>query len=76
MAEAEQKGLGFHLRVRLAVLAIVAVWLVANYASARSIPGLLVVATFAAFGLTQYALDRRYGRPLLRFSWRGRGSAR
>src|SRR6266496_2052442 len=54
MADAEQNGLGFHLRVRLALLAVVAVSLVAYYAPARSIPGLLVVATFAAFGLLQY----------------------
>ena len=68
MAEAEQKGVGFHLRVRLALLAIVAVSLVAYYAPARSIPGLLVIATFAAFGLAQYALGRTYGRPVF---WAG-----
>jgi adenylate cyclase len=68
MADAEQTGLGFHLRVRLAVLAVVAVWLVTYYASARAIPGLLVVATFAAFGLAQYMLGRRYGRPIF---WAG-----
>ena len=68
MADAERNGLGFHLRVRLAVLAVVAVWLVANYAEARSIPGLVVVATFAGFGLAQYALGRRYGRPVF---WAG-----
>src|SRR4029453_4368768 len=32
------------------------------------IPGLLVVATFAAFGLAQYMLGRRYGRPIF---WAG-----
>ena len=68
MVDAEQNGLGFHLRVRLAVLAVVAVSLVAYYARARSIPGLLVVATFAAFGLAQYVLGRRYGRPVF---WAG-----
>jgi len=68
MADAERNGLGFHLRVRLAVLAVVAVWLVANYAEARSIPGLVVVSTFAGFGLAQYALGRRYGRPVF---WAG-----
>jgi adenylate cyclase len=68
MADAEQNGLGFHLRVRLAVLAVVAVSLVAYYAPARSIPGLVVVATFAAFGLAQYVLGRRYGRPVF---WAG-----
>jgi adenylate cyclase len=50
------------------VLAVVAVSLVAYYAPARSIPGLLVVATFAAFGLAQYVLGRRYGRPVF---WAG-----
>ncbi len=68
MADAEQHGLGFHLRVRLAVLAVVAVSLIAYYAPARSIPGLVVVATFAAFGLAQYALGRRYERPVF---WAG-----
>lgn len=68
MADAEQNGLRLHLRVRLAVLAVVAVSLVVNYAPARSIPGLFVVATFAAFGLAQYVLGRRYGRPIL---WAG-----
>ena len=68
MADAEQKGLGFHLRVRLALLAVVAVSLVAYYAPARSIPGLLVVAIFAAFGLAQYMLGRTYGRPVF---WAG-----
>ena len=63
MADAEQKGLGFHLRVRLAVLAVVAVSLVAYYAPARSIPGLLVVAIFAAFGLAQYARAHGMGGP-------------
>ena len=62
MADAEQSGLGLHLRVQLAVLAVVAVWLVAYYAPARSVPGLLVVATLAAFGLARYVLGRRYGR--------------
>ncbi|PWU19049.1 MAG: hypothetical protein C5B48_14095 [Candidatus Rokuibacteriota bacterium] len=64
MADAEQKGLGFHLRVRLIVLAVVAVWLVANYAPSRALPGLLVVAAFAALGVAQYALGRRYGSPV------------
>src|SRR5215813_3795356 len=68
MTDAEQKGLGFHLRVRLALLAVVAVSLVAYYAPARSIPGLLVVATFAASGVVQYLLGRRYGRPVF---WAG-----
>src|SRR5262245_60568245 len=64
MAGAEQNGLGFHLRVRLAVLAVVAVSLVVYYAPPCSIPGLVVVASFAAFGLAQYGLGRRYGRPV------------
>jgi hypothetical protein len=68
MADAEQNGLGFHLHVRLALLAVVGVSLVAYYAPARSIPGLLVVTTFAAFGLAQYVLGRRYGRPVF---WAG-----
>jgi adenylate cyclase len=68
MADAEQNGLGFHLRVRLALLVVVAVSLVAYYAPARSIPGLLVAATFAGFGLAQYLLGRRYGRPVF---WAG-----
>src|SRR6266478_2757336 len=68
MADAEQSGLGLHLRVQLAVLAVVAVWLVAYYAPARSVPGLLVVATLAAFGLARYVLGRRYGRPVF---WAG-----
>ena len=68
MADAEQNGLGLHLRVQLAVLAVVAVWLVAYYAPARSIPGVLLVATFAALGLTRYVLARRYGRPVF---WAG-----
>jgi adenylate cyclase len=68
VADAEQHGLGLHLRVRLAVLAVVAVWLVAYYASARSIPGLCVVATFAVSGVAQYVLGRRYGRPVF---WAG-----
>src|SRR5262244_1679957 len=68
MTDAEQKGLGFHLRVRLALLTVVAVSLVAYYAPARSIPGLLVVTTFAASGLAQYLLGRRYGRPVF---WAG-----
>ena len=68
MTDAEQNGLAFHLRVRLVVLAVVAVWLVANYAPARSVPGLFVVATFGGFGLAQYALGRRYGRPVF---WAG-----
>jgi hypothetical protein len=46
------------------VLAVVAISLVAYYAPARSIPGLVVVASFAAFGLAQYGLGRRYGRPV------------
>ena len=72
MADAEQNGLAFHLRVRLATLAVLAVSLAAYYAPARSIPGLLVVATFAAFGLAQYGLGRRYGRPMM---WAGVFSA-
>ena len=68
MADAEQNGLGLHLRIRLALLAVVAVWLVVYYAPARSLPGLLVLATFAAFGLAQYVLGRRYGRPVF---WAG-----
>src|SRR4029453_5540994 len=67
-SDAEQNGLGFHLRVRLALLAVVAVSLVAYYAPARPIPGLLVVAIFAAFGLAQYMLGRTYGRPVF---WAG-----
>src|SRR2546422_5884067 len=68
MTDAERNGLGFHLSVRLAVLAVVAAWLTTNYAPGRSMPGLLVVATFAAFGLAQYVIGRRYGRPVF---WAG-----
>jgi len=64
MTDAERNGLGFHLSVRLAVLAVVAAWLTTNYAPGRSMPGLLVVATFAAFGLAQYVIGRRFGRPV------------
>jgi adenylate cyclase len=68
MADAEQNGLGLHLRVQLAVLALVAVWLVAYYAPARSIRGVLLVATFALLGLTRYVLARRFRRPVF---WAG-----
>ena len=68
IAVAERDGLRFHLRVRLAILVVVAVWLVVNYAPARAAHGLAVVAAFAGFGLLQYALGRWTGRPVL---WAG-----
>jgi len=68
IAVAERDGLRFHLRVRLVVLTALAVWLVATYARSRVVPGLVVIAAFAAFGIAQYALGRRYGHPIL---WAG-----
>lgn len=65
---AEQDGLRFHLRVRIAVLAALAVWLVAHYAPARSIPGLFAITAFAGSGIASYTLGRRYGRPIV---WAG-----
>jgi adenylate cyclase len=68
VAAAEQDGLRLHLRVRLAILAAIAVWLVVNYVPARAVPGLFAVAAFAALQVTQYALGRHYGRPIF---WAG-----
>ena len=68
VADAEQDGLRLHLRVRLVTLGAIAVWLFVNYIAARAVPGLLAVAAFAALGVLQYVLGRRYGRPVL---WAG-----
>ena len=68
MAAAEQDGLRFLLRVRLVVLAALAVWLITNYVLLRSVLGLLAVAAFALFGVAQYEVGRRYGHPVL---WAG-----
>src|ERR1700682_524623 len=43
VAEGEQDGLRFLLRVRLVVLAALAVWLITNYVLLRSVLGLLAV---------------------------------
>jgi len=64
VAAAEQDGLRFLLRVRLVVLAAVAVWLIANYTRHRSVLGILTVAAFAVLGIVQYWLGRRFGRPV------------
>ena len=63
VAAAERNGLRLHLRVRLAILATIAVWLFVNYVPARALPGLLAVAAFAALAVIQYELGRRYRRP-------------
>ncbi len=68
VAAAEQDGLRFHLRVRIAVLAALAVWLVAHYAPARAIPGLFAIVAFAGLGIASYTLGRRYGCPVV---WAG-----
>jgi adenylate cyclase len=68
VAAAEQDGLRLHLRVRLVVLAAVAIWLGVHYVPARAVPGLFAVAAFAALGIAQYVLGRRYRRPIL---WAG-----
>src|SRR2546425_5788716 len=54
VAAAEQDGLRFLLRVRLVVLAAVALWLITNYAPLRLALGLLTVAAFALSGVVQY----------------------
>src|SRR2546428_12736450 len=68
VAAAEQDGLRFLLRVRLVVLAVVALWLVTNYAPRRLALGLLAVAGFALSGVAQYQLGQRWGRPVF---WAG-----
>ncbi len=68
VAAAEQDGLRFLLRVRLVVLAAVALWLITNYAPLRLALGLLTVAAFALSGVAQYQLGRRWGRPVF---WAG-----
>jgi len=52
----------------MVVLFAVAVWLVANYAPSRSVPGLFAVADFGGFGVAQYVLGRWYGHPVF---WAG-----
>jgi adenylate cyclase len=68
VAAAEQDGLRFLLRVRLVVLAAVALWLITNYAPLRLTLGLLTVAAFALSGIAQYQLGWRWGRPVF---WAG-----
>jgi adenylate cyclase len=68
IATAERDGLRFHLLVRLAILGALALWLVVNYAPARAMHGLEVVAAFAGFGIAQYALGRWRDQPVL---WAG-----
>jgi adenylate cyclase len=68
VAAAERDGLWLHLRVRLAILATIAIWLLVNYVSARAVPGLFAVAAFAALAVIQYVLGRRYRRPIF---WAG-----
>ncbi len=68
VAAAEQDGLRLHLRVRLMVLAALAVWLVVQYPPSRAVPGLFAVAAFAGSGVAQYTLGRWYGRPIF---WAG-----
>ncbi len=68
VAAAEQDGLRFLLRVRLVVLASVALWLIVNYAPVRMALGLLTVSAFALSGVLQYWLGRRWGRPVF---WAG-----
>jgi adenylate cyclase len=68
VAQAEQDGLRFLLRVRLVVLAAVALWLITNYAPLRMALELLTVVAFALSGVLQYQLGRRWGRPVF---WAG-----
>jgi adenylate cyclase len=68
VAAAERDGLRLHVRVRLAILATIAVWLLVNYVPVRAVPGLFAVAAFAALEVIQYALGRRSRRPIL---WAG-----
>src|SRR2546427_5023791 len=68
VAAAEQDGLRFLLRVRLVVLAVVALWLATTYAPRRLALGLLAVAGFALSGVAQYQLGQRWGRPVF---WAG-----
>src|SRR5205809_2827481 len=68
VAAAEQDGLRFLLRVRLVVLASVALWLIVNYAPLRMTLGLLLVAAFALSAVLQYQFGRRWGRPVF---WAG-----
>ncbi len=68
VAAAEQDGLRFLLRVRLAVLAAVAVWMITSYAALRLVLGLVAVAVLALLSVAQYELGRRYGRPIF---WAG-----
>ena len=68
IAAAEQDGLRLHLRIRLAILAMLAVWAVLTYAPSRALLGLAVLATFAVFGIAQYALGRWLGHAIL---WAG-----
>jgi len=68
VAAAEQDGLRFLLRVRLVVLASVALWLIVNYAPLRMALGLLIVAAFALSAVLQYQLGRWWGRPVF---WAG-----
>jgi adenylate cyclase len=68
VAAAEQDGLRFLLRVRLAVLAMVAAWLAVSYDTPRLVLGLLAVAAFTVLSVAQYELGRRYGRPIF---WAG-----
>ena len=65
IALAERDGLRLHLRVRLAILGLLAIWTVWTYAPPRAFPGLAVLAAFALFGITQYALGIWLGRPIL-----------
>ena len=60
VAAAEQDGLRFLLRVRLAVLAAVAVWMVTGYAALRLVLGLAAVVVLALLSVAQYELGRRY----------------
>jgi adenylate cyclase len=68
VAAAEQDGLRFLLRVRLVVLAAVALWLIVTYQPVRMALGLLTVAAFAVSGVLQYQIGRRWGRPVF---WAG-----
>jgi adenylate cyclase len=68
VAAAERDGLRLHIRVRLAILATIAAWLLVNYVPARAVPGLFAVAAFAALEVIQYVLGRRYRRPIF---WAG-----
>jgi len=68
VAAAEQDGLRFLLRVRLVVLAAVALWLITSYAPLRVTLGLLTVGAFALSGVVQYQLGWRWGHPVF---WAG-----